>query len=366
MAGENCAGGAGCSSRAKGGLSIALAVVVVFGVLSSAGCTEKETLIVFHAGSLSGAFASLAESFEKNHTGVEVHCEASGSVDAIRKVTDLGKAADIVASADYRLINTMMIEPEPHFAGWNVLFASNSMVLLYTQQSAYSDEINSTNWYEILARPDVVVGFSDPNADPCGYRALMVTQLAEKYYGDPWIFENVIGNNTAIWTEGNESENNITIHVPPSTDLNPAEGKILIKPKAVDLMSSLELGEVDYVFEYLNVAVSMGSSGIKHLAFPEDIDLSSMEKKEAYSGVTVSISSTGKNITAYPIVYGFTIPTGAPHHELAVEFAGFLLGDTGREIIKNAGFRVTNPPTGINVENMPPEIASGVEALSSE
>jgi tetratricopeptide (TPR) repeat protein len=35
---------------------------------------------------------------------------------------------------------------------------------------------------EILQKPDVVWGHSSPDLDPCGYRTLMVLQLAEKYY----------------------------------------------------------------------------------------------------------------------------------------------------------------------------------------
>ena len=48
--------------------------------------------------------------------------EASGSVTAIRKVTQLGKKASIVASADYTLIPEMMF---PEYAEWYIIFATN-------------------------------------------------------------------------------------------------------------------------------------------------------------------------------------------------------------------------------------------------
>ncbi len=43
-------------------------------------------------------------------------------------------------------------------------------------------KIDAGNWHEILLRPDVQYGHSDPNSDPCGYRSLLTWQLAEKYY----------------------------------------------------------------------------------------------------------------------------------------------------------------------------------------
>jgi molybdate/tungstate transport system substrate-binding protein len=40
----------------------------------------------------------------------------------------------------------------------------------------------------------VVWGHSDPNLDPCGYRSLMVLQLAEKYYNQPGLYDRLIAN----------------------------------------------------------------------------------------------------------------------------------------------------------------------------
>jgi len=82
---------------------------------------------------------------------------------AVRKVTDLHKPADIVAVADYTLIPQLLV---PNYTDFYVLFATNEIVIAFTDQSKYADEINSDNWYEILARPDVKFGFSDPNQDP--------------------------------------------------------------------------------------------------------------------------------------------------------------------------------------------------------
>ena len=86
----------------------------------------------------------------------------------------------------------------PDAADWYVTFAKNQMVLCYTNESKYADEITAENWYEILGKSDVAWAFSDPNLDPCGYRSPMVIQLAEAHYGDDQIFERVVMANSNI------------------------------------------------------------------------------------------------------------------------------------------------------------------------
>jgi molybdate/tungstate transport system substrate-binding protein len=137
-------------------------------------------LVIFHAGSLTVPLDELTKAFQTKHPGVTFETEASGSNDAARKISELGREADLMMSADYTVIDKLLI---PDFADWNIRFARNTMVIAYTDQSLYADEINADNWYEILTREGVIYGHSDPDADPCGYRTLLVFQLAEKHYG---------------------------------------------------------------------------------------------------------------------------------------------------------------------------------------
>ncbi|HAN78917.1 MAG TPA: tungstate ABC transporter substrate-binding protein WtpA, partial [Bacteroidales bacterium] len=37
-------------------------------------------------------------------------------------------------------------------------------------------------WYKIMLDPKVQIGRADPNSDPCGYRSVLVSKLAEKHY----------------------------------------------------------------------------------------------------------------------------------------------------------------------------------------
>ena len=89
--------------------------------------------------------------------------ESAGSVESARKITDLNKPCDIMASADYKVIDNMLI---PKFAGWNIKFVSNEMCIVYSEKSRYAGQINAKNWFDILLKKDVAFGRADPNTDP--------------------------------------------------------------------------------------------------------------------------------------------------------------------------------------------------------
>ena len=160
---------------------LGLLPVFVLALILIAGCgSGSQTLTIFHAGSLAVPFDEVGEAFMEQNPDVRVQTEGGGSRTTIRKVTELGKKADIIGSADYLAIEELMF---PEYADWYIIFATNEMVIIYTDKSKDQDEITADNWYQILLRDGVEYGHSDPNADPCGYRTLMVWQLAEVYYG---------------------------------------------------------------------------------------------------------------------------------------------------------------------------------------
>ncbi|WP_211255070.1 tungstate ABC transporter substrate-binding protein WtpA [Palaeococcus ferrophilus] len=324
-----------------------LLVVVTAGCIGSerAGGSGKEvTLVVFHAGSLSVPFQELEKEFSdyaERELGVKVtfQDEASGSVKAVRKVTDLGKKADIVAVADYTLIPQLMV---PNYTDFYVLFATNEKVISFTDESKYSDEINSDNWYEILARPDVTFGFSDPNQDPSGYRSVMVMKLADIYYGKP-VFEELVEKNTNIRANGT------SIYAPK--EIQVVGSKVVIRPKETDLVGLVESGSLDYFFIYKSVAEQ---HNLSYITLPDEINLKDFSKADYYSQVEITLGSTGKTIKAKPIVYGVTVTKDAPNRELAMEFLKFLLGNEGKKVFKENHQDFLNPPVAFG--NVPEEI----------
>ena len=207
-------------------MSVFFAALCVFALAASpqALAEPKGVVTMFHAGSLTMPFEAMEKAFEAKYPGVDLQREPSGSQAAARKVTDLNKPCDIMASADFKVIDKMLI---PAYADWNIRFATNQMVLCYTDKSRHASEISAENWYEVLQKKDVVWGHSDPNLDPCGYRSLMVLQLAEKHYGIPGLNDKLLAN-------------------------RPQEN---VRPKSVELISLLQSANMGYaLFPQLTVA----------------------------------------------------------------------------------------------------------------
>ncbi|MEM3507734.1 MAG: tungstate ABC transporter substrate-binding protein WtpA [Candidatus Aenigmatarchaeota archaeon] len=289
----------------------------------------KNSITIFHAGSLTSVIEDLAL-IMKNKYNIEILNEPSGSIDAIRKITDLDKIADIVMVADYRLIPNMMLSK----ADWALIFATNEMVVVFTEKSKYSNEINSENWLKILLKPDVRIGFSDPNKDPCGYRSLMVLGLASIYYNNEEPLK-MLEKHAGIKYISNE--NGIFFDV--SEGVNPDSLKIFIRSKEVDLLALIETGIIDYAFEYRNIAIS---KKLKYIELPKEINLAEQSLDDFYSKVFVTIIGEGGSkevLKGSFISYGLTIPKNALHKDNAEKFIELLISKEGKKILLENEFK---------------------------
>ncbi len=287
----------------------------------------KGNLVVLHAGSLKVPLENLKMEFEKEHPNVDVLLEGAGSRDTAKKVSELNRNCDVMALADYTVIDTLL---KPDHADWNVKFATNRMVIAYTGKSKYADEVNANNWYEILQRDGVRYGHSDPDSDPCGYRARLVFQLAEEYYG-------VVGLNQTLID-----------HCPKGN----------IKPKEVELIVPLQVGELDYAFEYLSVAKQ---HGLKILELPDEINLGKEEHADFYAKASVTLSD-GETKKGEPIVYGVTIPRNSEKPEAAMAFVKMFLSETGQKIFEDAGQPPLIPALTADAATLPAELRGVVKS----
>ena len=334
--------------------ALGLVIALLAGALPV--CAEETTTVkVFHAGSLTVPFEEAEKQFEALYPNVDVQRESHGSVAAIQQITEVGKIGDVLGSADYSLIPSMMY---PDYADWYVRFATNDIVLAYnSEMSQYADEITPENWYEILRRDDVTFGFSNPNLDPCGYRSVMVCQLAELYHGDEEIFDDLILDNTAI-TISEEVDGAYLIKTPEQ--LEPNTEKVTIRPKEVELTALVEAGGLDYYFIYRSVAVQ---HDLNFVDLPVQMDLSKVEYAETYKKVKLE-TVDGKTKTGKPIVYGITVPKNAENPEMGIEFVEFVIGDAGQKIFTDMGQPPIVPPEGSG--NVPEELGSLVKLESTE
>lgn len=294
---------------------VALSVVLIGAFIGGlAGCekqsataSQSRQLIIFHAGSLSVPFRELSELFEQEHPGVEVLAEAAGSRDTARKVSDLGRVCDVLGSADYMVVENLLM---PDHAIFNIRFATNEMAIAYTAESEMADQINASNWPQILLDDKVHFGRADPNSDPCGYRTVMLFQLAERHFQ----------------------------HEGLASRLEQAHGKRFIRPKETDLLALLEAGAIDYLPIYRSVATQ---HGLEILELPDEMNLRNAELADLYATATIEVTGKkpGEFITrsGAPIVYSVTIPMNAPSPDLAAEWLELLLSPRGRAVLERHG-----------------------------
>ncbi len=293
-------------------LRIAIISGALFSLIINPACADRTAesgkVIIFHAGSLSVPFSRMKKEFEAEHRGVEVLLEASGSIRAARKISDLKKPCDIIASADANVIDTYLV---PAHADCSIRFASNQIVLCYTSDSRYARDISQKNWYSVLRKSDVAWGHSDPNLDPCGYRALMVLQLAETYYREPGLYAGLMAN-------------------------RPVEH---VRPKSVELLSLLQTRNLDYAWEYRSVAIQ---HGLRYLSLPDEINLGDHRFDSRYATATVSVAGkspgTMNVIKGESCTYGVALVKDAPNPAAAVAFLRYMLDPRkGLAIFRDAG-----------------------------
>lgn len=254
------------------------------------------------ASSLAVPFQALADSFRHTHPDVIFRMESAGSLEAIRRIAGLGRQADVVALADERLIRELLI---PDYAQWCIPFAANDMVLAFRPNSKGANEINADNWIGMLMNEGIAAGRSDPNLNPCGYRTLMLFQLAEKYYGNKDLARQL----TALTSKH-------------------------IRPREADLTSLLKSGHLDYAFVYRSVAIQ---HGLHYIELPDEINFSRPELAPVYQQAQLNVHGARPNeqvlLKGEPIVYGLTVLNHAQNREVALQFVAYIVSDTGQRIL---------------------------------
>jgi len=317
-------------------VSLFAAIILTAGVVFYSDAADaRQKVVIFHAGSLKVPLAEIEKRFEEKYPAIDVVREFGGSTKMARLIADKNLPADIMASADFAVIDKTLI---PAKASWNIRFATNQLVLCYTDRSRFAKDVTPANWYEILQNKEVSWGHSDPNLDPCGYRSLMVLQLAEKYYKQPGLYDRLIRS-------------------------RPEEN---VRARAVELVAMLKNGQMDYAWEYLSVAVQ---NDLNYLKLSDHINLGNYKFDHYYQQATVKVTGkktgtwitrTGKSCT-----YGITMIKDSANPQGAALFLEYLLTpDNGLAVLKSMGqppFVPCRVPNQADLQNLPAKLRNLVE-----
>jgi molybdate/tungstate transport system substrate-binding protein len=332
-------------------VTAAVSLCLCAAVLTGCGQDKRQVRLIY-AGSLIVPFERLAAAYERAHPDVEVVTESHGSIQVLRHVTELGDRMDFVASADEQLIPPLMydrLDPKTGkpYASWYCTFATNRMVLAISPKSSLAAELTPGTWYRRLTQPDVRFGLADPRFDAAGYRALMLLQLAERQYDDPYFFEDMMmGRFTSPVTVSRTARGIDVIEVPEILETQRGSNLVL-RGASIQLVALLESGDLDCAFEYESVA---RQHGLTYVRLPSAIDLGEPARRAEYRRVEVKLdfrrfASVKPVFRGDLIRYAFTIPANAPDPGLAADFAAFLLGPEGRRILTEDYQPLLTPPT---------------------
>jgi len=254
--------------------------------------------------------------------GYTVIDEAKGSTQLAREINDLGKRVDLFIPIDSEVVEKILMPSKT--ATWYRVIASSSIVFVYSNYSESKvkkglDMLGSGNlegFFEGILSGDYRIGLGNPDNVPQGYRTLMVLKLAglilknnESYYLDK--FKSLLRSGKAIYARD-----------------------------AAALNSLIQTGAIDVSFTYLHEAILYG---LKYARLPKELDLSDPSLRSLYSRVNYT-TSTGQTIVGAPIEIVVTIPKTAANREAALAIISYLLTNSGKEIIRNAGLNPVDRP----------------------
>ena len=289
-------------------------------------------LVVLNAGSLARPLHEALDSFARAE-GIAVEQASTGSLEAARRLTELGQNPDLLALADEEVFSRLLM---PAHVGWYVRFARNRMVLAYTDRSRDAGELGTATWMDVVTRRGTEVGRADPDLDPAGYRTLLMFELAGLHYADRALPARLLA----------------------------AAPQRTVRPKSAELVGLLQAGELDYIYIYESVA---RAAGLRYLHFPPQIDLGSPAESARYARVSVAVAGQTPRDTlrfrGEPIVFALAVPKGAPNPELALRAAAFLLSPAGRRIMGAAELDVLDTLTSAGAD-LPPVIDSMVRGAN--
>ncbi len=267
---------------------------------------SEASLHILHAGALRGPLKECVRAFQDTHPGTVVTMQGAGSRECARRLQQ-GEQADVIALADPAIFVDFLA---PDIVARCFVFATDRIVIAFDEYSKGQGGINSRNWMDVLLADRVTYARSDENLDPCGYRTLMVWQLAERYY-----------NRGGLYTR-----------------LQARCQRDRIVSKSIDLVELVAQGRIDYAFVYSSVAKQFD---LRHLTLPREIDLSSPAFAERYARAAVTLEGRQPGGTAVvrgaPIEFAIGVHRQTKHPALAQAFLDLVHGREGQRILEENG-----------------------------
>lgn len=275
---------------------------------SSTSSSAEGPLISYSADAYAPEVTSLLNGFSSS-TGVQVAPLKSGGSTADASAIEAGAPDDVFVSSSLAATSSAYLGNLT--AGWTIGFATDQMVVAYsnstTQTSAASSIIslgstannsNATsdwnNFYTALVSGTVKVGISAPSQDPGGLRGWLALEAAGYLYAG--------GNMSAYTSILLGDHDNVTA------------------ASAADLVAPLQAGDIQFLFTYKSAAVS---NDLPFITLDSHVNLGTASLGSFYS--KFSYTDSAGTTKGAPIVISVTIPKSAVNTAEALQFVQYVV-----------------------------------------
>ncbi len=268
-------------------------IVLVFGCAMLVGLmrntSQKTSVRVFHAAGLAPFLMRIHDESEHDlHLSLQL--ESSGSMEACRKVTELGRPCDVLMLADEALVKTHLSA----VCHWRIDFSADQLVLGVGVHAPNIEEAER-NWSTAVLRPHVRLARVNENLSPIGYRTLIALKLQQQLDGVPLSHRYLAKC-------------------------------ALVVDDVERIPALLKGGDIDYAIVYRSTCIA---HGIRYI--PLDIRVNLGSTTIDYRKTTIHFqrlkSGTPETVTVHgaPIIWTLTLPTISEHPAQAKAFIQYLL-----------------------------------------
>ncbi len=318
-------------------------VIVVVGVALTAGLAGgwywradstpastspgSTTLSLIAAGTLAPVLPSMAAAFAAATPGVSAPTAAElyeGSTAAATALTLPGQPYDLFVAADFRVIPQHLERPSATVASWEIVFAADPLVLAYAPGVAGLQGLNSSNWYEKIVTPGILLGAPNASTDPLGANVVFALELTDELTGQSG---GLYGHFFAGGIGG--------FAIPTAATRTVAENFAA---------TALATDQVSTYFTYRSYALA---NHLSYVALNDSVDLGSVAAPDVarYGSVssTVLAGSSTAVVKGAPVLFALTVPLSAPEFPLGVAFADYLASNATAAIWASDGFMPLAP-----------------------
>jgi molybdate/tungstate transport system substrate-binding protein len=152
---------------------------LAIGLCVTSNAFAQGSVTVLYAGSLVSVMEQAIGLAFKKQTGMGFQGHAGGSKGLAAQITAGSLRGDVFfISADPRVNADLTGGAKGDRVSWYIAFAQSPLVLGVSRSSRFVADWQKMPWYEVLMKPGIKIGRTDPNLDPKG--ALTVELLKKR------------------------------------------------------------------------------------------------------------------------------------------------------------------------------------------